>query len=190
MLHEINLLPPPRRRSLQREVTLRLLLRVLTTLLQSTIALGTIGLIILIGLMSVSWRLTATSQTQVAAVVADYQKLRDKIAENNILLQYVQGLSENRHEWSVLLADLMRIVPSGVEVSSLSGTSTVRDNTMNDVTLNIHGQALSRGTLIIFANRLSGLKGVTAIDAPNSNLIRRDNPLYRFTLHLTPPAQR
>ena len=120
----------------------------------------------------------------------EYQQLRDQIAEQNLQLEYVQGLSSNRLAWADFLTDFLATVPPGIEIGGLTGSSVVRGNTVNDVIFTLNGQAAVRGGLIIFADRLRLLSGVTAVEAPNSNLIKRENPLYRFTLHLDPSARR
>lgn len=186
-MHELNLLPAPRRLTLRREVAVHSLIYFLSSVsLGAGIATG-VGVLILLGLMSYAWRLNAAG-VHVEQAVAEYQVLREEIAEKNVLLNYIHGLSTNRFAWGTFLTDLLATTPAGIEIGSVSGSSIVRDNKTNDVLLILNGQAAARGTLTIFADRLRLLPGVTQVDAPNSNLIKRENPLYRFTIHLDPAA--
>lgn len=185
-MHEINLLPPERRQSLRREVTINSLLYTLSSLTFAVLAMTAVAAACWAGLTVYGWRLEATGQEQVDTTITEYQQLRDQIAERNQLLEYIQGISANRLSWADLVADVLTTVPPGIEIGGITGTAALQGNTINEALFTMSGQAAVRSGLIIFADRLRLVPGVTAVDAPNSNLIKRENPLYRFNIHVDP----
>src|SRR3989344_3721948 len=140
-MREINLLPPARPQTLRREVTINSLLYTLTSFWYALVVVTVCGAFLWGGLGAYAWRLEATGQEQVTATIMEYQQLRDQIAEQNLQLEYVQGLSSNRLAWADFLTDFLATVPPGIEIGGLTGSSVVRGNTVNDVIFTLNGQA-------------------------------------------------
>ncbi|MEX1997970.1 MAG: hypothetical protein WEA04_04860 [Candidatus Andersenbacteria bacterium] len=183
-MREINLLPPSRRQSLRREVTLASIGRFLSSLM---VGLGmlTVGAVLaMIGLWIFFYTVAATNNVEFERTIAQYRELRDGIAEQNIFLNYIYGLGTGRQVWSDFLPGLFTSIPPGVEIATMSGRSVINEEGVVESTFTVSGRAAARSTLTIFADRLRLLPDVAQVDAPSSNLIQRENPLYRFTLQL------
>ncbi|GEM_PF-2544505 len=188
-MHEINLLPPLRRLTLRREVVINSLQYILSSVVYACLAVTLTAGATWALLGASTWRLSATDQSQIGSAISEYQQLRDEIAEHNALLEYVQSLSNNRLTWTDFIADFLATIPPGVEIGGMTGSAVMQGTMPQEVIFTFNGQAAARGGLTLFADRLRLLKGVTQVVAPNSNLIKRENPLYQFTIHLDPSVR-
>ncbi len=187
-MHEINLLPPARRQSLRSEVALLSFARFLSTLI---VALGTLsgaGLLVAAVLWIFGLTTTGAASDELKQNIAAYQQLRDTIAAQSVFVTTVHTLSQERIVWADFLEKFFAVVPPGVEITAMGGTLDLAGSHLRDVHFSVSGQAVARSTLTVFQDRLQSLPQVQAVEAPSSNLILRDNPLYRFTLTLRDPA--
>lgn len=185
-MHEINLLPPQRRQSLQRTTLLIAVNRILASLLWGASLVMAVG----VGTIGVFWALSiiasGSTQLELQLVSKQYQDVQKQQAEQSSFLTFIQSTGQNRLVWSQVLKDFFAAVPPGVTISSLSGKldDPTKANSKPTAQILFGGQAVARSTLTIFSDRLQLIPGVTAVDAPTSNLIERDNPTYTFKLTL------
>lgn len=194
-MREINLLPPHRRQSLQREVVAISLSRFLNSLIVAIGLVGGSGIVVIIGLWVYATSLSVASDAELEQTITTYQELRDGIASQNLFLTEVHAQAATRVVWSDFASSVLTVVPAGADVTGFSGLSPLSvgtataeeegvDETTEAPTFTLSGRAVARSVLTVFTDRLKGIKGVTAVEAPNSNLLHRENPEYTYTLKL------
>jgi len=184
-MREINLLPPHRRRTLRREMILLTLSQLLSTLLSALVLVTIGGLTAIVVLWGAGLQAGQSTDVEFQATVLKYRELRDQVSQQNDLLKYVHTLGVERVVWSTLLRELFTVVPPGATISTMSVPFNT-DQAEKKYLLSIAGQAQARSTLTIFAERLRGLSQVAQVESPNTNLLIRDNPTYRFVLTIFP----
>lgn len=182
-MREINLLPPARRASLRREA----ITVALSHLLNSWIAGLTIAAsaAVLIGgsVWTLSYLQPEATEAALAAEVAKYQKMRTEVGTTNFFLEELNMLGKERLVWSEFMSQLLAATPTGVQVRSVTGTTLTSDE-QKQRQLTLNGRAEARGSLTLFQDRLRVVPGVSAVDAPSSNFLQRDNPTFQFNLKL------
>lgn len=186
-MHEINLLPPQRRQSLQRTTLLIAINKFLASLLWAigVVTAGGVTAIVCFWILSII--ASGSTQSELQLTLQQYRAAQTQQNQQAAFLSFVQNLGQNRLLWSDLLKDFFVSVPPGVTISSLSGQLDDKDKTPTGTTkpsgqILFGGQAVARSTLTIFADRLRLIPEVSNVEAPNANLIERDNPQYTFKL--------
>lgn len=187
-MHELNLLPPDRRRSLRRQATLVSLTYLMNSLVAAAGLLVVGSFLAWGGLWFMSTTASPTTASELLLVVSDYQKLRDDIARQNLFLTNLNTISQKRLVWSQVISAFLESVPPGADIATLKGNTLVKPDKSQSLSMTISGKAVARSTLTSFGDRLRALPFVSSVDAPTTNLLLRDNPSYTFTLHLKADA--
>lgn len=172
-MRRLNLLPLNRRLSLRREV----MLTAATGFLRG-VAIGLSGLIVVgalagIGLWVTSENMSRSTEVDLQMEVNNYQRLREVIARENAVLQLVNGLAKDRIKWALMLGDLLKIVPPGVVIETMSANA-------DESLISFSGSALNRSSLVVFEDRLRVLPWVVEVVAPRENLLSRIKPSYNI----------
>jgi Tfp pilus assembly protein PilN len=179
MSGELNLLPPRRRRLLDKQSTISNAGRLIRHLIAGLVVLTTVGALSLVSLQLLVLTASRSASGELLVAVSQYRERREEIAKQNQRLTLMHQLAAEHAVWSDLLPDLFTLMPSGVRLEQLSGRVT-----RQDTRLSIEGRAVNRNTLIALDERLATLSWVDSIEAPHSNLIQRSNPDFSFVLFL------
>lgn len=181
---EINLLPPSRRYWLQQQVTSLALIRFLNTIIGATSVLTAAALLILL----IGWignrAIAPQEEASIESVVTEYGHIRERIAEQNNLLRYVATFGHQRIVWSEFLRSFFDVLPPDVTIATLRAQGVLEPGAGTVSSLSVTGNTTARSTLTIMQDRLQTLPAVASVTAPATNLIKRDNPPYQFTLEL------
>lgn len=144
-----------------------------------------VGIILLVSLWILSVAAESTTTIELQAEVANYKSIRKEVAQQRALLEQVYGVAENRVVWADVFEQLLKTVPSGVQMTAFTGQSEISDDeTM--ASLVIRGQAVTRNVLKAFESRLQNIVLVTGIESPTSNLLDRENPTFELKLLIQP----
>lgn len=179
MTHEINLLPPARRRRLRR---LWLQETVVQVLRHVQIALGVMTLLGALaggGLQIMLILSPEDGSESIPPLIREYQMIRQNITSQNVLAEAVEARSKNRIVWSDLLSGLLEILPPNTTIEQIQATSIPSQ-------LLFSGTSVNRSANVILKSRLEGLSWASQIEAPLQNLLDRENPEYSFTVHIKP----
>jgi hypothetical protein len=176
MIHEINLLPPDRRRVLSRQRIMSVANRVMRNVVFGLVVTSVCGVIIAVVLQGLAYTFSRITDVDVDQQVVRYESTRLDVMDRNRAVRNMSMLSRDRFVWSGKLRELFAIVPPGVGIGSMKGDSS--ENT----SLSFEGRALSRNTLVVFEGRLKDLEWAAKVESPHSNLIQRVNPLYSFDI--------
>jgi Tfp pilus assembly protein PilN len=177
MSDQLNLLPPERRRLLLRQVFFTSLQKFLSSLLVGLGIVTACGLVAGGTLLIWSWAVSPANEGELQAAVKQYQARRDEIAGQNEKLKVMQDLHNNRLVWAPKLENLSTVIPPGAILTQVAADSVSGH-------LVLSGQALARSVLIVLEQRLQVLPWVDQVDAPPSNLLQRESPIFDFDLTL------
>lgn len=180
-MRELNLLPPNRKQTLTSDTVTVASFGFLRVLLVSLGLLTGTGVFLLGGLISFS-RLGADPGNQAAETIARYQALGEALAQEEQQLAYLETIGRERFAWSENATAFFQAAPAGVTIQSL-------DANLEQGEIVFSGTANARNTLIAYDQRLRSLPWVTAVIAPSSNLLQRDNPTFTFQLLTAAIAQ-
>jgi hypothetical protein len=128
-----------------------------------------------IGLWITSETMSRSTEADLRVEVDNYNRLRVVVARENAVLELVNGLAKDRVEWSLVLSDLLRIVPPGVTIVNMQ-------TNVNESLISFSGSALNRSSLVVFEDRLRVLPWVKEVVAPRENLLSRIKPSYNIRL--------
>lgn len=182
MAHELNLLPPSRRQFLDRQ----LVVDGIGKLLQTLIIAWTIVIVAGVATAATLTFFIMTASSGVAITLAEqvkvYKDLRTQIGVTNTTIKTMQSLTNDRVVWSTLLPDVFASLPPGTLVGRVSMLVNPAPH------ISFAGSAAARSSLVVLQSRLGLISWVGSIDAPDSNLLERDNPSYQFdiTVKTTP----
>ena len=185
-LQEINLLPPERRRRVRNESIAVSVTVIIKSINAGLLLMTTFSIAIVLSILLYSWAATPTTQEELNKTVDEYQALRDKVAEENAVLERLEGLGHHRIIWSDMLAEFFRVTPPGITLNRLGGAAIFGEGVVTSGTLTFMGQAITRTSLTVYEDRLKTLPGVTQVNAPASNLLERTNPTFQFNLTVAP----
>jgi Tfp pilus assembly protein PilN len=186
---EINLLPPERRRLVRNESIAVSIINIVKSMNAGLLLMTVLALVMVGAVWLYSWAATPTTQEELNQAVDQYQTLRDRIAQENVVLERLEEVGQKRIAWSEMLIDFFATTPPGVTLSRLGGDVVFADGVVASGTLNFAGQAATRNALTIYEERLRSLPGVRQVNSPTSNLLERTNPLFQFTLTVAPPGE-
>jgi len=181
-MKEINLLPPDRRKVLHSESLLEAAIHFLRS--------GIIGLLLLTGvavasivvLVVVAGFSASATQAELDEAVARYQALRDRVVEENGVLEFVSMLGGRRIVWTKLVGQVFEAVPAGISLNDAGGTLTVENGDIDSAVMTVSGRAATRSTLVIFQEKLKSLSIVQEVESPTTNLLERTNPPFEMTV--------
>lgn len=175
--HEINLLPPSRRRLIRAQYIEDGLVRFWRRV---AVALGMLGVVAISawGMFVVLRRLSdQTAQEALQKKVAEHQAVRDTVAETNKTLSEMSQVLSERVIWSDLMPGVLQALPPGARLTQVRGDQKGH-------TIELLGQALSRGSILAFEERLRAFPWVEAVKSPPENLIDRVNPIFSFSIQV------
>lgn len=181
MAHEINLLPPARRRRLRR---LWLQENIIQVVRHAQIALGVVTVLGVIaggGLQAMLVLAPDEGDEAIPNLIREYQMIRQEITGQNQLAAAVELEAKGRIVWSDLITALLEILPPSTTIEQIQITS-------EPAQLLFAGTSANRSANVILQSRLEGLSWASRIDAPLQNLLDRENPEYSFTVHVIPGA--
>lgn len=184
-LQEINLLPPERRRRVRNESIAVSVTDIVRSINLGLFLISLLGGAILASVWLYQVATTATTEEELALVVEEYQTLRDRIAEQNAVLERLASLGRQRIVWSEVLTDFFAITPTGITLNRMNGQLVFTDGAVTNGTFNFGGQAVTRTSLTTYEDRLKGMKRVVQVDSPTSNLLERTNPPFQFNVTLS-----
>lgn len=183
-MQEINLLPPERRKLLRNESIAISLHGFLKSINAGLMLLTVIGVALIVGLMIMSYAAARTTSQELQAMVDEYQNLRDIIAEQNKVFEYVAAVGRDRIVWSTIIRDFVGVVPPGVQIHTLAGRTVFAEGAVSSAQISFKGQAITRSTLVIYEERLKALESVISLTSPTSNLLERNNPTFEFDIDI------
>lgn len=186
-VREINLLPPERRRRLRNESMAVSLTGILKSINTGLVTMTLIAVAIVVAIWLFAVAVKPTTAEELSQVVDEYQGLRDEVAQKNAVLERLTALGRERIVWSELLSGFFALAPPGVTLHRLGGDVTFVEGAVSSTVLNFGGQAVSRSALIVYEEKLRGMKQVQEVSSPTSNLLERSNPVFQFSLTLTSP---
>lgn len=175
MPDELNLLPTSRRRVLARRVSLEVVRRFLQVIVFNLVALTAVGVVAVVVLQILVLTSSHDGTVELDEYVSQYQRLRDDIAEQNLLLSDMERLGSQRVVWPEWFSSVFAVMPPGTAIEQMSGNFEQR-------TLTFSGEAAARSTLVVLEDKLGDLPWVKQVTAPHSNLLERINPAYQFIL--------
>lgn len=175
--HEINLLPPSRRRLIRAQFIEDGLVRFWRRVAVSLGLLSVVGISAWGTFMGLARLSDNTAEAALQKKVAEHQAVRDSIAETNKALSEMAQVLEERIIWSELIPDVLQALPPGTRLIQVRGEKKVHE-------MALIGQALSRGSILALEERLRGLAWVAAIESPPENLLDRVNPSFSFSVHI------
>lgn len=175
MMKQLNLLPRARRANLRREVPIaaahRFLISVLAGLIIVTAgALGTAGIL-------AAWSASHASvaQRELDALLAEYRTIKQEVSDYDALLESVVSVSRERLTWVPLLIQLLEILPEAATIETIEINGEASQ-------ISFSGATDTRASLVDFEEQLRALPWMEELAAPSSNLLRRSNPEYSFTI--------
>lgn len=176
---DLNLLPPLEKELFRLELTRRQLARagaaVLLTLFGFIAILGFIWFFILLQLKSYSQSLQNIEASFQGQSVGNQKQL---IADFNQYLEKLNQAQKNQARYSLILAELANILPSGTRLDSLL------INEKNEVA--ISGFAQQRTQVLTLQNALEKSAFFTQIEKPLANLTKQTNINFNFKFNLRP----
>ncbi len=179
---ELNLLPPARRRFLVRQLVTAALRRVIQNLNIACVVITVAGLSAIGFLQFMITTSSSTASTVLSQKIKTYQEVKATITYQNGVLKTMANLSSQRLVWSAMWPNVLTALPPGTFISSINADGN------NPVHLSLAGQAPARSALVVFADRLRLIPWVAVMNAPDSNLLERDNPHYQFDVSVKKPA--
>lgn len=180
-MHELNLLPPHRRRSLRHQASLIYLQHFLDSLLWGAGMLAVAGVAIWVVLWFAATTASSGSAEELIRSIENYQVLRDEIAEQNLFLTNIHTIGKTRIVWSAWLFDFLESVPPGVDIQQFTGTVGAATEEGRIITAAVTGSATTSRTLDAFTRELRALPRVVNVEAPLSNLLKPE----AYTLTIT-----
>lgn len=181
-MHELNLLPPIRRRLLRQQSLLVSLGHLFHQLIIAGLVIALVGLAC-IGFLWFNLQRTPQTAALIAAI-ARYQEFRAQISQYNNRLQTIDTSIKEHYVWSKLLPEFFAGLPVGVTIQAVTVTTTNEERKMT-----ISGQANSRAAIVLMQERFKNIKWVATVDSPPANLLERTNPTYTFTVTLKPAGE-
>ncbi len=112
-------------------------------------------------------------QGKLATQVADTEK---KIKEENREIEAILALSQKSAHWSVILEDIAKNVPAGINIS--------RVDLKEDGNISVVGHAGFREQLLEFKANLENSEYITAVILPFSDLTSRTNITFNLSFVL------
>ncbi len=176
---ELNLIPPHRRRLLDKQSTINNLSGLVRALGRSLIVLTIIGVGAILVLQVLVLAASQSSAGELDIEISRFKDRREEIARQNQRLSIMHDVSAKRVVWSDLVPDLLTIMPNGVSLDQIKGR-VLHQN----ATIDLHGRAVNRNTLLALNERLESLSWVSNVMAPHANLLGRLNPEFSFTLQI------
>jgi len=178
-MRRLNLLPLNRRLGLRREV----MLSAATKFLRG-VAFGLGGLILVgalagTGLWIMSETMSRSTEVDLQMELSNYQRLRVIVSRENAVLELVNDLAKDRLEWSLVVANLLKIVPPGVTIETMNADKATS-------LISLSGSALNRSSLVVFEDRLRVMPWIEEVVAPRENLMSRINPSYTIQVVVDP----
>jgi Tfp pilus assembly protein PilN len=181
-MHEINLLPPSKRKRLRQMWLYDGLSRFLKHTQVVLITVTALGIITGAILQASLIVLPADGEAEVLRLIAQYQQIRHDITEENKLIEEIQQLTENRIIWSDYVLAILQVLPPGTTIQQISGRTSPDE-------ISFAGTSVNRNALIILQGRLQELSWAKDVSSPLQNLLSRDNPSYSFTVSIEPAAE-
>lgn len=172
-MRRLNLLPLNRRLGLRREVMLSAATKFLRGVAIGLGGLMAVGAFVGVGLWVTSENMSRSTEVDLQIAVSNYQRLREVIARENAVLELVDGLAKKRIEWTLILNDLLKIIPPGVTIETMKADA-------DESLISFSGSALNRSSLVVFGDRLRVLPWVVEVVAPRENLLNRIKPSYNI----------
>lgn len=172
-MRRLNLLPLNRRLGLRREVMLSSATKFLRGVAIGLGGLAVVGVLAGFGLWVMSETMSRSTEVDLQVEVDNYKRLRTVVARENAVLELVDGLAKDRIEWSLILGDLLKIVPPGVVIEDMQADA-------DESLISFSGSALNRSSLVVFEDRLRVLPWVADVAAPRENLLSRIKPSYNI----------
>ncbi len=179
MIHEINLLPPDRRRALSRQRIMSIANRVVHNVIFGLVMVSVCGVVMIVVLQGLAYTFSRITDIDVDKQVVRYESARIDVLNRNRAVRNMRSLSGDRFVWSERLRELLTIVPPGADISGMKA------DVGESISLSFDGRALSRNTLVVFEGRLKDLSWAASVESPHSNLIQRVNPDYSFNMTLS-----
>lgn len=118
-------------------------------------------------------RLTQSRQNDFA--IQQLTSMEDKIKKDNQLISRVYSKQKQLISWTPLIEELTRLVPDGIYLTNFNYHSA-----NNQISLN--GWSDTRENILSFQRALEGSAMFTDVQAPLSNLLKRENIDFSFTL--------
>lgn len=173
-----NLLPAKERKQFQREYFFRVAVVVLVFLLFS----GMLSVVLLLP----SYFISKTKEDSIERQSALIQKaiaLRENDVSLASLVHTKQKLDALRSaQGQVLQSDVIRTVVSAVDASIAVGAFYYTSRPNEEGELRITGRAVSRTSLIAFADRLKKESLFSSVDLPVSSLAQDSNIVFSITI--------
>lgn len=174
---ELNLLPPPEKELLNLEQIRRWIM-----LYGSSILLVLFGFIALLGLIWFSILIQLKSYSQsLQNIETSFQgqsigRQKQLIADFNQYLDELNQVQENHQYYSPALTELANIIPSGVQIASLS----IDENNQ----ASLAGFALQRTQVLMLQDALEKSKFFAKVEKPLANLTKQININFNFKFNL------
>lgn len=183
MLHEINLLPLSRRRSVAMGMLEGLFVHFLYSLIIGLVLVGGVAVAAAVGLNVLSITVSESLDNELASEVETYKDLRRSIADQNKRLKEMTTLQDQQVVWSDFFQEIFSVLPSQTTIQQFSGESEQR-------VITLRGRAATRNSLITIENRLKQFDWVERVEAPPSNLLERQNPEFLFLITVKGPQKK
>lgn len=181
-MHEINLLPPSRRKTLKKQWLRHASLQFLNHII---VALGVVTVLGIAtgGVLQVLVLVTPTSAESVlSSLVGQYQTARQEILQKNLVLREISATTTSRVVWSDTLSELLSAIPPGTNVRSIQSIG-------NPPKLTFAGTSVNRNSLIILQTRLQQFSWAKEVTSPLQNLLDKENPEYSFAIIIDNPGE-
>jgi Tfp pilus assembly protein PilN len=178
-MRHLNLLPLERKAVLRKELGIAAALRITLNIFWVILSVTLVGVSLWGVIWMMDWRREETADVLLVKQVREYNEWRNAVTSQNTLLHAIDNLGETRVLWSQVIASLLKTVPPGTSVVTL--TAEMR---AGEAILSIAGQAQTRNVLVLFEERLRELPWVREVEAPRKNLLKRINADYEFKLYL------
>ncbi len=181
---ELNLLPPKEKKDLEFEKTYTFVISVIMIIfifggLVASILYG-IQAILSTNLHVLNYQISFKKQ-QIES--GKYSKLSEDITNLNDQLKLLAQLETNHEYPSKIIKDWANLVPSGIQITSLSIDLLKED-------LSIKGKAKTRNDLLTFKENLENSKKFKNIQSPLSNLVLDKDIVFEFSGELNQEAQK
>lgn len=169
---KLNLIPPLRRKEIEKTYILRMIIR-------WQVEIFLILLIFLALLWHISYILKIESSSSLKQIemsrqsfsYKDMQDYKEKIKNANTQVADVERIQRGQIYWSELLDKINKIIFTGIEVDSL-GTK--------DYQVFLTGMAGNRDALANFKEKLTQEDCFTEVDFPLANLVNKENLIFQM----------
>jgi Tfp pilus assembly protein PilN len=177
-MHELNLLPPERRRHLQQQsrfiIVRRSINRLIIGLAALTLCAGAVA-----GIIWLQTQFIPRSDF-LPTTLKKYQTVRSTIDERNRTLEAITALERDRIVWTELLPTLLQALPPETFIERIQADVSRRR-------LTIAGRAPSRSALVVLEERIQDLPWTKQVTSPPGNLLIRENPTFTLEIELAAP---